>query len=90
MYPTDLQIHIPLTTYPSACINDPTPTQVCISACQRKEALFAVMLRGDICVCSPYDLFAEHFFRGRKTGVCKSPCDGDPTLMCGGEDSYHL
>ncbi|CAN0094819.1 unnamed protein product, partial [Scytosiphon promiscuus] len=30
-----------------------TPS-VCISACQRKEALFAVMLRGDICVCSPY------------------------------------
>ncbi|CAN0373044.1 unnamed protein product, partial [Scytosiphon promiscuus] len=65
---------------------DPARAQVCIEVCRSKKAHLAALMRGDGCMCAP-DVDPYLFVPEREMGVCASPCNGDATRTCGGEDS---
>ncbi|CAN0366960.1 unnamed protein product, partial [Scytosiphon promiscuus] len=60
--------------------------QVCIEVCRSQKAHLAALMRGDACMCAP-DVDPYLFVPEREMGVCTSPCNGDATRTCGGEDS---
>ncbi|CAN0382870.1 unnamed protein product, partial [Scytosiphon promiscuus] len=68
---------------------DPARAQACIEVCRSQRAHLAALMRGDACMCAP-DVDPYLFVPERGMGVCASPCIGDATLTCGGEDSLDV
>ncbi|CAN0361698.1 unnamed protein product, partial [Scytosiphon promiscuus] len=62
--------------------------QVCIEACRREKAVLTLMMLGDVCMAVPQTEVDR--FLGRETGVCESPCSGDPDSTCGGQGAFDL
>ncbi|CAN0485918.1 unnamed protein product, partial [Scytosiphon promiscuus] len=63
--------------------------QLCIQRCRDDGAVFVAMVRGNVCICV-HEIDPDALFPERWTGVCTSPCLGDATRTCGGEDSIDL
>ncbi|CAN0345588.1 unnamed protein product, partial [Scytosiphon promiscuus] len=68
---------------------DPARAQACIEGCRSQRAHLAALMRGDACMCAP-DVDPYLFVPEREIGVCTSPCNGDATRTCGGEDSLDV
>ncbi|CAN0302641.1 unnamed protein product, partial [Scytosiphon promiscuus] len=66
-----------------------TPS-VCMAGCHRAKRVGAFMIQGDVCVCVYNKVEMDFFLLGRKPGVCRAPCSGDSTAMCGGRTAYSL
>ncbi|CAN0269341.1 unnamed protein product, partial [Scytosiphon promiscuus] len=62
--------------------------QVCIEACRREKAVLTLMMLGDVCMAVPQTEVDR--FLGQETGVCESPCSGDPDSTCGGQGAFDL
>ncbi|CAN0361777.1 unnamed protein product, partial [Scytosiphon promiscuus] len=71
---------------PALMTPDPAHAQACIEGCRSQRAHLAALMRGDACMCAP-DVDPYLFVPEREMGVCTSPCNGDATRTCGGEDS---
>ncbi|CAN0485289.1 unnamed protein product, partial [Scytosiphon promiscuus] len=68
---------------------DPIHAQVCIQGCRNDGAVVAAMALGDVCMCA-HDKEADSVLVEGEAGICASPCIGDATLTCGGEDSLDV
>ncbi|CAN0381804.1 unnamed protein product, partial [Scytosiphon promiscuus] len=58
--------------------------------CRSNNAVAAIMVRGDACLCLGDHWEIDRFVHGRESGVCGVSCTGDATAMCGGASSYSV
>lgn len=61
---------------------------MCYEDCAADDSLYFALLAGRICVCGEDASFLEE---DKDAGTCETPCSGDDTLTCGGDDDdYEL
>ena len=60
--------------------------QVCFEDCATEDASYFALFAGRICVCGDDASFLEQV---KESGTCETPCSGDETLFCGGDDEEY-